>query len=47
MSYFRCTECGYIFPDRKTAENHWRYDRTGEHPTVDNPEKGEEIEESD
>ena len=45
--YYRCLECGYIFPSRKEAENHWRYDATGEHNTTDSPVLGEEIEELD
>jgi rubredoxin len=47
MSYYRCLECGYIFENRRSAENHWRYDKTGEHSTIDTPEEGEEIEKLD
>jgi len=37
--YWHCTECGYIFEDRQKAENHLRYDVTGEHTETDNPEE--------
>lgn len=45
MTYYSCKECGYIFPDKESAENHWRYDRTGQHSTTDYPEEGKELEE--